>query len=235
MDRPTLTHDAHSAVEARVRGGAVRGEHASCSPTECLWGGEEALTGGGGRDGSTPIAIALHLHGDSATRRPVRLPAFAQAALVAVEAQTLIFHVSPEVRDFPGCIDELVRTVEATLLVRVLRVGENDLVGVGEIARRTGRTRESIRLLVEGRRRAGGFPRPEVVIDRRVRVWQWDAVATWLDTQGVISDNSVQRGGDERGRFLTAYNALLRAREPDGSLPPRSARALGDAIRRLSA
>lgn len=237
MDRPALTHDGHFAVDALVAPGRVSGGHASARPRGDRGEAGDAPANGGGVEGATvlPIPIAVHLDAEPERRRALALPSHAQAPLVAVEGKSLTFHVSSEVRDFPQCIDELVRTVEAALGVRVQQVGESDLVGVGEIARRTGRTRESIRLLVEGRRRAGGFPKPDAVIDRRIRVWHWAAVAIWLETHGVISGDGVQVRDDERGRFLTAYNALLNARGHGGTLSPSSARALRDAVRRLSA
>lgn len=43
---------------------------------------------------------------------------------------------------------------------QILRVEEDDLATMADIAKRSGRTPESVRLLVNGKRGPGGFPRP---------------------------------------------------------------------------
>ena len=44
--------------------------------------------------------------------------------------------------------------------VEVVRIADAGLVSMADIAARTGRTRESIRLLISGERGQGGFPAP---------------------------------------------------------------------------
>jgi hypothetical protein len=61
-----------------------------------------------------------------------------------------------------------------------LRVGQ-DLVSVSDIARRLGRTRESVRLLVDGKRGPGRLPAPIGVVGDGTRVWPWSVVLEWSD------------------------------------------------------
>jgi hypothetical protein len=63
--------------------------------------------------------------------------------------------------------------------LRVARVEPEDLVGISDIAARTKRTRESVRLLVEGRRGPGGFPAPAVWLAGDRRLWHWADVNGW--------------------------------------------------------
>lgn len=57
---------------------------------------------------------------------------------------------------------------------------DRDLVDASEIARRTDRTRESIRQLIQGERRAGTpFPTPIGAPNGR-RIWEWGVVNEWL-------------------------------------------------------
>jgi hypothetical protein len=60
-----------------------------------------------------------------------------------------------------------------------LRV-DQDLVSVSDIAQRVGRTRESVRLLVDGKRGPGGFPPPIGVVGDGIRVWPWSAALEWF-------------------------------------------------------
>jgi predicted DNA-binding transcriptional regulator AlpA len=68
--------------------------------------------------------------------------------------------------------------IESVDGLRVVRVEPEDLVTAAEIAKRLGRSRESIRLLATGERGAG-FPTPVSHIRSRNRLWRWAEVATW--------------------------------------------------------
>ncbi len=107
-------------------------------------------------------------------------------------------------RALVGAFEELVRTVpDAT----VLRVEEDDLATMADIAKRSGRTPESVRLLVAGRRGPGGFPPAAGRIDARTRVWRWADAAQWFDeTLGEpLPDTS-------ESAFLRAFNDALEIR-----------------------
>jgi hypothetical protein len=52
---------------------------------------------------------------------------------------------------------------------------------VSDIAQRIGRTRESVRLLVDGKRGPGRFPPPIGVVGDGIRVWPWSVVLEWSD------------------------------------------------------
>lgn len=64
--------------------------------------------------------------------------------------------------------------------VRVVRVLPDEYVTLAEIAQRTGRTRESVRLLSIGERGPGGFPPPAARGAERNKLWRWAEVASWF-------------------------------------------------------
>ena len=72
--------------------------------------------------------------------------------------------------------ERVIKAVPAAVPVRI----DQDLVSVSDIARRTGRSRESVRLLVDGKRGPGGFPAPLGVVGEGTRVWPWSVVLEWL-------------------------------------------------------
>ncbi len=74
-------------------------------------------------------------------------------------------------------VERVTKAAPAAIPLRV----DPDLVSVSDIARRVGRTRESVRLLVDGKRGPGGFPPPLGVVGEGIRVWQWSAVLEWFD------------------------------------------------------
>ncbi|MFF8385084.1 helix-turn-helix transcriptional regulator [Streptomyces kanasensis] len=74
--------------------------------------------------------------------------------------------------------------------LRVRRL-DRDLVGVHEIAERTGRTRQNVSQWITGDRRAGSepFPAPEGTVGRS-RAWLWSEVNAWLAARG-LDDGAV--------------------------------------------
>ncbi len=74
-----------------------------------------------------------------------------------------------------------VNDVEAAVPgVRVVRILPDEYVALVEIAERTGRTRESVRLLSIGERGPGNFPPPAARSDERNKLWRWSDVALWF-------------------------------------------------------
>jgi predicted DNA-binding transcriptional regulator AlpA len=57
---------------------------------------------------------------------------------------------------------------------------DQDLVSIPDIADRTGRSRESVRLLVDGKRGPGRFPSPVGTVGDSIRVWPWAVVLEWF-------------------------------------------------------
>ncbi len=73
-------------------------------------------------------------------------------------------------------IDQLVAVMRDATPVRL----DQDLVSIPDIAVRTARTRESIRLLVEGKRGPGQFPTAIGTVGDGIRVWPWSVVVSWF-------------------------------------------------------
>lgn len=74
----------------------------------------------------------------------------------------------------------------------VARIADAGLVSMADVAERTGRTRESVRLLVSGRRGPGGFPPPVTDPRGRYRLWRWAEVERWF----TVGPGEYHGGGD---------------------------------------
>lgn len=93
--------------------------------------------------------------------------------------------------------------------IRVVHVEPDELVTMAEIAARTGRSRESVRLLIHGDRGPGDFPAPATHFRSRNRMWDWRAVAAWFaEALGEETDSQIH----EDSNFITAFNAGLKLR-----------------------
>ena len=91
--------------------------------------------------------------------------------------------VSRDARTLTEAIVSAVRDVERVPDLRVVGAGQDDAVTMLDIARRIGRTRASVRMLVNGQRGPGGFPRAALVTTGGEKVWDWPDVAFWLHGQ----------------------------------------------------
>ena len=110
--------------------------------------------------------------------------------------------------------------IESVDGIEVIRIADAGLLSIAEIAARTGRTRESVRLLVEGKRGPGGFPPPVTHPGRRHRLWYWPEVARWFETTGV------GRASGDQEQILAAINAWLELRRLRKTVAPERWEAL---------
>lgn len=126
------------------------------------------------------------------------------------ERDGLIFvDIARKGADALNVISEAIHVLERTLRGSVVvRVEPDDLVTLSGIAERTKRSRESVRLLVEGKRGPGGFPRPVTLVDSKSRLWRWSDVARWFDER---LGQQVEVGLDT-ATSLAAINAALELR-----------------------
>lgn len=86
-------------------------------------------------------------------------------------------------REASGLVEAVlsaVADIERVEGVEVVRIADAGLVSMADIAARTGRTREGVRLLVTGARGPGGFPPPITDPRSRYRLWRWSEVERWL-------------------------------------------------------
>jgi hypothetical protein len=100
------------------------------------------------------------------------------APVAASDAASAAFHLA----------DQVQAVLPQAIPVRL----DQDLVSIPDVAERTDRTRESIRLLVEGKRGPGGFPAPVGTVGDAIRVWPWAAVIDWFRT--ALGEDLGERG-----------------------------------------
>lgn len=132
--------------------------------------------------------------------------------------------VDQESEDFAEAVFSATEAIEqAVPQARVTHLEPDDLVTMSEIAERSGRTRESIRLLISGDRGPGGFPAPATHFRSRQRMWRWQEVAVWfaenLDEPQLVGDPG-------RVQFITAFNASLQWRNVHQALPAHEQKRL---------
>lgn len=110
---------------------------------------------------------------------------------------------------FEEAVLKAIREVERAVPgLQVVRVEPEEFVSAAAIADRTGRTRESVRLLIEAKRGPGGFPSPIAWTSRTRKLWRWADVAHWFQTQLA---QSVPDARD--AAYVMALNAALAFRQ----------------------
>lgn len=88
-----------------------------------------------------------------------------------------------EAESVEAAVLSAVADIESVDGLMVLRLADAGLVSMADIAARTGRTRESVRLLVAGERGPGGFPAPATDPRSRYRLWRAAEVEHWMQTR----------------------------------------------------
>jgi hypothetical protein len=90
---------------------------------------------------------------------------------------------------------------------QLVRVEPDKLTTISDIAERMSRSHESIRLLVQGKRGPGGFPKTASAPGAKPQVWRWHEVAEWFERK-----MDVQVPDSENAKFLAMINDVLRLR-----------------------
>lgn len=124
-------------------------------------------------------------------------------------------------RDAPllaNAVLSAISDVESVEGLHVRRVEPEDLVTASEIAKRLGRTRESVRLLIAGRRGAGNFPAAVSHLRSRSPLWRWSDVAAWA--------KQLTPQQEHEARLFAAINAALELRNQGRALPEDDRQAM---------
>lgn len=118
-------------------------------------------------------------------------------------------HFDREAETLAEALVSALQDVEKTTL-RVVSVRSDDLVSPREIADRTGRSYESVRLLANGQRGPGGFPPP--MSDDSWALYSWTQVGPWFARHYPGAEIDREYMNTEYDRVLAAADHLVRAR-----------------------
>ncbi len=122
-------------------------------------------------------------------------------------------------------IESAVRQVEGAVPgLSVVRIEPDELVSAAAIAGRTGRSRESIRLLVDHQRGPGGFPPPLGWVNAKTRLWRWADVADWFISAFADEPHGASIDAVARSRFIGAANSVLELRNYAAKIDGQDAR-----------
>ncbi len=115
-----------------------------------------------------------------------------------------------EAGDLESAIISAIQQVEQTgLNLWVKRVEPSDLVTSSEIARRLGRSRQSVQQLIAGTRGEGDFPLPVAGVTAKTMLWSWQEVAGWFLNNGKLKDKTIY----ENAEILKQINESLDSRK----------------------
>lgn len=111
-------------------------------------------------------------------------------ALLYFREQTAYLDFEREGESFEAAILSAILQVESAGLP-VSSVEPGDLVTAAEIARRLGRSKESVRLLISGARGKGTFPIPVAGVTSKTKIWRWTEVLDWMALHKKLSDKQL--------------------------------------------
>jgi predicted DNA-binding transcriptional regulator AlpA len=119
-------------------------------------------------------------------------------------------------REAPTRLEAIVSAIRQVRSVRgvdVVRVEPEEYLTAAEIARRTGKSREAIRLLATGQRGDGAFPRPFLRLRDRSPLWRWSEITAWTSSDPEIQADAAAIGALNAHLEISRLSRLLPARE----------------------
>lgn len=123
---------------------------------------------------------------------------------------------------FAEAVDSAIARVESAVPgLKVVRVEPDDLVSAADIAERVHRSREGIRLLIDGKRGPGGFPQPALWLGGKRPLWRWSDVEVWWTT--FLGEPKPGTGDTD---FIAALNGAFDVRRRAGLLTGPRERAV---------
>lgn len=111
-------------------------------------------------------------------------------ALISVVKGSVLLDFDREAKNLTHAIISAIGDIRMAGL-DVIRIEPDSYASVSDIAERSGLTRQSVSLLVQGKRGPGGFPPPSIRISTDSPLWDWLYVARWLHQNRKIKDRTV--------------------------------------------
>lgn len=133
-------------------------------------------------------------------------------ALLYSRGKTVYLDFVREAKNLEEAVLSAILAVEAINIegLKVASLEPGDLVTSAEIARRLECSRESVRLLISGKRGKGNFPTPVAGVTTTTQIWRWTEVLTWY-----VKNQKVSTGDEMLKQAYTfrEFNETLAARE----------------------
>ncbi|WP_369311294.1 helix-turn-helix transcriptional regulator [Providencia rettgeri] len=127
-------------------------------------------------------------------------------ALICYYGKSVYLMFDREANSLDCAIETAIMDIEsAQIPMRVASV-DNTLVGLSDIAKLTGLTRQAVALLKDGARGKGDFPAPVQRLSGNSPLWDWASVAVWLKDNNRL-DHAFECC--ESAKILCKWNLVL--------------------------
>ncbi len=129
-------------------------------------------------------------------------------ALIFSKNKIVYLDFVSDTNNFKATVNDAINSVEK-IGYKAARVEPADLVTASEIARRINKSREYVRLLINGERGKGNFPIPLAGVTTKTNIWSWLEVVNWLYRENKLEDiESI-----ERAEIIWSINRTLETRK----------------------
>lgn len=129
-------------------------------------------------------------------------------ALLSVVKGSILLDFNREAKNLTHAIISAITDIRSAGL-EIVRIEPDSYASLSDIAERSGLTRQSVSLLVQGKRGPGGFPLPSIRVTTDSPLWDWLFVARWLHQNQKIKDRTVL----VHAAVARTFNAVLEGRQ----------------------
>lgn len=134
-------------------------------------------------------------------------------ALINFRGGTVYLDFCREATSFEEAVISAIQAVESIpAMPQVMSILPDDLVTETDIAKRLGKSRQTVSLWVKReRRQTHPFPNPVSKLSDRSPMWRWFDVVEWLYQNHVVRDKKLV----DSAKFIEHINVVLGERDPE--------------------
>ena len=126
-------------------------------------------------------------------------------ALINYRNGTVYLDFDREAYSLEDAVISAIKDIKSTSIgADIAGVAPENLVTESEIAKRLGKSRQTISLWIKGERRKS-FPHPVMCLSEKSPLWKWTDIVRWLLTNKIINDTEFF----ENALFFSSINAAL--------------------------
>lgn len=134
----------------------------------------------------------------------------AEDCTISAKGNSVIISFGRESESYKEAVMSAIKQIKKNTDLLIKSVDAGQFVGLSDAAELSNLTRSALSKFSTGERGDGLFPTPYLRVSGKAPLYDWDEIAEWLETKGLVDTEVV-----ENARFTRWINTALRLRYED--------------------